>query len=61
VAKACPLCGRASVLKKNSVKGDPYLYCPNEKCTYKEIVPREKIWDKDKEGPAAPPADEKSD
>ncbi|MBP1661688.1 MAG: topoisomerase [Candidatus Aminicenantes bacterium] len=61
VAKACPLCGRASILKKNSVKGDPYLYCPNEKCTYKEIVPREKLWEQDKEGPSGPPADEKSD
>ncbi len=61
VAKACPLCGRASILKKNSIKGDPYLYCPNEKCTYKEVVPREKIWEQDKEGPAAPPDDEKSD
>ena len=61
VAKACPMCGRASILKKNSIKGDPYLYCPNEKCTYKEIVPREKLWEQDKEGPSAPPADEKSD
>jgi DNA topoisomerase-1 len=61
VAKPCPQCGRASVLKKNSVKGDPYLYCPNETCAYKEIVPREKLWEQDKEGPAAPPADEKSD
>ena len=50
VAKACPLCGRASVLKKNTVKGDPYLYCPNEKCTYKESVPREKVWEKDEKG-----------
>jgi DNA topoisomerase-1 len=61
VAKACPLCGRTSVLKKNLIKGDPYLYCPNDKCTYKEIVPREKLWEQDKEGPSAPPADEKSD
>ena len=61
VAKPCPECGRKSVLKKNSVKGDPYLYCPNEKCAYKEIVPREKLWDKNKEGPAAPPANENSD
>ena len=61
VAKPCPECGRKSVLKKNSVKGDPYLYCPNEKCAYKEIIPREKLWDKNKEGPAAPPANENSD
>ena len=61
VAKPCPECGRKSVLKKNLIKGDPYLYCPNEKCTYKEIVPREKLWEQDKEGPSAPPADEKSD
>ncbi len=61
VAKPCPECGRKFVLKKNPVKGDPHLYCSNEKCAYKEIVPREKLWEQDKEGPAAPPADEKSD
>ena len=61
VAKPCPECGRKFVLKKNPVKGDPHLYCSNEKCAYKEIVPREKLWEQNKEGPAAPPADEKSD
>jgi DNA topoisomerase-1 len=61
VAKPCPDCGRKFVLKKNPIKGDPHLYCSDEKCAYKEIVPREKLWEQDKEGPAAPPADEKSD
>jgi DNA topoisomerase-1 len=61
VAKPCPDCGRKFVLKKNPIKGDPHLYCSDEKCAYKEIVPREKLWEQNKEGPAAPPADEKSD
>jgi hypothetical protein len=25
---------------------DPSLYCSNEECNYKEIVEREKIWEK---------------
>ncbi len=38
VAKPCPLCGEKIVLKKNLAKGGPYLYCRNEKCTYKETA-----------------------
>jgi DNA topoisomerase-1 len=46
ISQPCPECGRVFVLRKNLVKGDPFLYCSNEKCSYKEIVEREKIWEK---------------
>lgn len=36
VSQPCPECGRHFVLKKNVLKGEPYLYCSDEKCTYKE-------------------------
>ncbi len=42
----CPECGREFVLRKNVIRGNPYLYCSNEKCNYKETVEREKIWEK---------------
>ncbi len=48
VAKTCPECGRGFVLRKNIIKGEPYLYCSDEKCKYKEFVERKKIWE-DKE------------
>jgi DNA topoisomerase-1 len=38
VAKPCPLCGEKIILKKNLAKGEPYFYCRNEKCSYKETV-----------------------
>jgi DNA topoisomerase I len=62
VNKPCPVCGKKFVLRKNLVKGDPYLHCQDEKCTYKEVVPREKLWEQGKEAPAPPsPEDEKTD
>ncbi|MFC2166104.1 type I DNA topoisomerase [Acidobacteriota bacterium] len=36
VAKPCPVCGRDFVLRKNTMKEKPTLYCSDEKCTYKE-------------------------
>jgi DNA topoisomerase I len=60
VAKPCPLCGRKFILRKNLIKGDPYLYCQNDKCTYKEVVPREKIWESAKPMAGAPAEDEKT-
>jgi DNA topoisomerase-1 len=45
VAKSCPECGRGFVLRKNVIKGEPYLYCSDEKCKYKEFVERKKIWE----------------
>ena len=61
VARPCPLCGRKFVLKKNVLKGDPYLYCQDEKCAFKEIVPREKLWERAGEKPAGPAENEKID
>jgi DNA topoisomerase-1 len=46
IAQPCPECGRKFVIRKNVIKGDPFLYCSNEECNYKEIVEREKIWEK---------------
>jgi DNA topoisomerase-1 len=46
VAQPCPECGRKFVLRKNVIRGDPFLYCSNEECSYKETVEREKIWEK---------------
>jgi DNA topoisomerase-1 len=61
VARPCPLCGRKFVLKKNLLKGDPTLHCQDEKCAYKEIVPRDKLWEKAGETPTRPAIDEKTD
>jgi DNA topoisomerase-1 len=54
--RACPLCGAKILYKKNLIKGDPYIHCKNEKCTFKEAAPREKIWDQAaaENAPAAP-------
>jgi DNA topoisomerase-1 len=46
ISQPCPECDRKFVLRKNVIKGDPSLYCSNEECNYKEIVEREKIWEK---------------
>jgi DNA topoisomerase-1 len=46
ISQPCPECSRVFVLRKNLIKGDPFLYCSNEECNYKEIVEREKIWEK---------------
>jgi len=46
IPQPCPECGRKFILRKNLIKGDPYLYCSNEECSYKEMVERKKIWEK---------------
>jgi DNA topoisomerase-1 len=38
VSQPCPECGRQFVLKKKSLKGESYLYCSDEKCSYKEML-----------------------
>jgi DNA topoisomerase-1 len=38
VSQSCPECGRHFVLKKNTLKGKPNLYCSDEKCTFKETL-----------------------
>jgi DNA topoisomerase-1 len=53
LARPCPECGAKVLYKKNLIKGEPYIYCKNEKCAFKEAAPREKIWET-----AAPPAPE---
>lgn len=46
LAKPCPECDREFILRKNVLKGKPYLYCSDEKCGYKEISEPRKIWEK---------------
>jgi len=46
VDRPCPACGRKFVLKKNPMKGDPYLYCSDKTCEFKEEILDEKLWDK---------------
>jgi len=36
VTKPCPVCGRDFVLRKNTMKEKPTLYCSDENCSYKE-------------------------
>ncbi len=38
VFQPCPECGRHFVLKKNIFKGKPFLYCSDEKCSFKETI-----------------------
>jgi len=38
VPTPCLECGRPFVLKKDLLKGKPYLYCSDEKCSYKETI-----------------------
>ena len=45
INRPCPHCGEKVLLKKNLIRGDPYIYCRNEKCAFKEAAPREKIWE----------------
>ena len=40
VDRACPQCGAKVLYKKSPIKGDPYIYCKNEKCAFKEAAPR---------------------
>ena len=46
ILRPCPECGREFVLRRNVIKGTPFLHCSNEECSYKEDVEREKIWEK---------------
>lgn len=43
--RACPDCGSKVLYKKTPIKGEPHVYCKNEKCAFKEAAPREKIWE----------------
>ncbi len=43
--RACPQCGAKVLYRKNLIKGEPYVYCKNEKCAFKEAAPRQKIWE----------------
>jgi DNA topoisomerase-1 len=45
VALPCPDCGQPFVLRKNLIKGKPFLYCSDEKCSFKRTVERKKIWE----------------
>jgi DNA topoisomerase-1 len=45
VAESCPECGRPFVLRKNLLRGKPYLYCSDEKCSFKQTVESRKIWE----------------
>jgi DNA topoisomerase-1 len=45
IERPCPQCGAKILYRKNLIKGEPYIYCKNEKCTFKEAAPREKIWE----------------
>jgi len=45
IERPCPQCGEKILYRKNLIKGEPYIYCKNEKCTFKEAAPREKIWE----------------
>ena len=45
IERPCPQCGAKILFRKNLIKGEPYIYCKNEKCTFKEAAPREKIWE----------------
>jgi len=61
VAKPCPQCGREIVFKKNVLRGDPYLYCQNEKCAYKETLPPEPEAPGPKPAEGGPAPDAKTD
>ena len=45
IDRTCPQCGAKILYKKNLLRGEPYIYCKNEKCAFKEAAPREKIWE----------------
>ncbi len=58
IDRACPQCGAKILYKKNLLRGEPYIYCKNEKCTFKEAAPREKIWEKAAAAEGAGPSGE---
>jgi DNA topoisomerase-1 len=45
VAQACPECERPFILRKNLIKGQPFIYCSDEKCSFKQTVEPKKIWE----------------
>jgi len=49
VEQSCPKCGQAFLLRKNSIKRSPYLYCNNKECDYKEELEPLKIWNTESE------------
>jgi DNA topoisomerase-1 len=48
IAQPCPDCDRKFLLRKNVIKGTPYIHCSNDQCDYREDVEPEKIWEKAK-------------
>jgi len=58
VNKPCPLCGQKFLLKKNLMKGTPYLHCWNEKCAFKENLVPENTGEKPSAEPEKPDTDE---
>ena len=42
VSRPCPECGRHFVLKKRSLKGESFLHCSDEKCSFKETIEEKK-------------------
>jgi DNA topoisomerase I len=54
--RPCPACGAKILFRKNLIKGEPYIYCKNEKCTFKEAAPREQAVAPAAPGPVADPA-----
>jgi DNA topoisomerase-1 len=47
VEQACPKCGAPFILRKNTIKTKPHVYCPDEKCDYKEEIEPDKLWEKE--------------
>jgi DNA topoisomerase-1 len=45
VAQPCPECEKPFVLRRNLIKGTPYLYCSDEKCSFKKTVESRKVWE----------------
>jgi DNA topoisomerase-1 len=56
IDRACPQCGAKVLYKKNLIKGEPYIYCKNETCAFKEAAPREKLWEQSGGPGQHPPA-----
>jgi DNA topoisomerase-1 len=54
--RPCPKCEATILYRKNLIKGEPYIYCKNEKCAFKEAAPREAIAESAAPGPEASPA-----
>ena len=38
--RPCPQCGAKVLYRKSLLRGEPYVFCKNEKCTFKEAAPR---------------------